>query len=99
MRELMPTFFELLQQEKEPAVRVVLGHFVFVYIHPYFDGNGRVGRFLMNVMLASGGYPWTIVPLAGRDDYMTALEFASVQGDIKPFAKFLNAAVGKRGGN
>ena len=44
VRELMPTFFELLQQEKEPAVRVVLGHFAFVYIHPYFDGNGRVGR-------------------------------------------------------
>ncbi len=43
VRELMPTFFELLQQEEEPAVRVVLGHFIFVWIHPYFDGNGRMG--------------------------------------------------------
>lgn len=89
VRELMPAFLELLQNEKEPAVRVVLGHFVFVYIHPYFDGNGRVGRFLMNVMLASGGYPWTVVPLERRGSYMSALESASVRGDIKPFAKFL----------
>ncbi|MGC1524395.1 MAG: Fic family protein [Steroidobacteraceae bacterium] len=94
VRELMPTFFELLQQEREPAVRVVLGHFVFVYIHPYFDGNGRLGRFLMNVMLASGGYPWTVIPLERRDDYMVVLESASVQGDIKPLSKFLAEIVG-----
>jgi hypothetical protein len=50
----------LLHQEDEASVRGVLGHFMFVYIHPYMDGNGRMGRFLMNLMLASGGYPWTI---------------------------------------
>jgi len=61
--ELIPTFFDLLQNEKEPAVRVVLGHYFFVYIHPYMDGNGRMGRFLMNTMLASGGYPWMVVPV------------------------------------
>ena len=70
-------------------MRVVLGHFVFVYIHPYVDGNGRMGRFLMNVMLASGGYPWTIVPLERRDDYLAALESASVKQDIAPFAAFI----------
>jgi hypothetical protein len=96
VRDLMPTFFELLEEEKEPAVRVVLGHFMFVYIHPYLDGNGRMGRFLMNVMFASGGYPWTVVPLERRDDYMAALESASVGGDIKPFAKLLGSLVGKK---
>jgi len=40
----MPSFFELLAEEQDPAVRVVLGHFVFVYMHPYMDGNGRMGR-------------------------------------------------------
>jgi Fic family protein len=89
----MPEFFELLQQEHEAAVRVVLGHFMFVYIHPYFDGNGRMGRFLMNVMMAAGGYPWTVVPLKRRNDYMAALESASVGGDIKPFARFLAGLV------
>ena len=89
VRELMPALFELLEQESEASVRVVLGHFMFVYIHPYMDGNGRMGRFLMNIMLASGGYPWTIVPLERRADYMAALEHASVDGDIGPFATFL----------
>jgi fido (protein-threonine AMPylation protein) len=89
VRDLMPTLFDLLTEEDNPAVRVVLGHFMFVYIHPYMDGNGRIGRFLMNVMLASGGYPWTIIPLEQRTAYMTALEAASVDGDIFPFTDFL----------
>lgn len=89
VHELMPAFFNLLQEEAQAPVRVVLGHFMFVYIHPYMDGNGRMGRFLMNLMLASGGYPWTIVPLERRSTYMSALERASVGGDIRPFAKFL----------
>ncbi len=89
VRDMMPTFFDLLSQEKNAAVRVVLGHFIFVYIHPYFDGNGRMGRFIMNLMMASGGYSWTIVPVERRDEYMQALETASVKQDIMPFAKFL----------
>jgi Fic family protein len=67
----------------------VLGHHLFVFIHPYFDGNGRIGRFLLNAMLASGGYPWTVVRVTRRDTYMEALEAASVGGDIKPFTRFL----------
>lgn len=93
VRDLMPALFELLQAEEDPAVRVVLGHFVFVYIHPYMDGNGRMGRFLMNLMLASGGYPWTVVPVQRRNDYMAALERASVGQDIVPFARLLGGLV------
>ncbi|WP_240543743.1 Fic family protein [Spirosoma foliorum] len=89
VRDVMPVFFELLQAETESAVRVVLGHFIFVYIHPYMDGNGRIGRFLMNTMLASGGYPWTIIPLSERSRYMHALEKASTEQDITDFAVFL----------
>ncbi len=33
----------------------MLGHFLFVYVHPCPDGNGRIGRFLMNVAPAAGG--------------------------------------------
>ena len=93
VRELMPQFFELLKAEAEPAVRVVLGHFVFVYIHPYTDGNGRMGRFLMNAMMAAGGYSWTIIPLDRRTEYMASLEAASVGQNIKPFAGFLATLV------
>ncbi len=93
VRDSMPSFFELLSEEREPQVRVVLGHFIFVYIHPYMDGNGRMGRFLMNAMLASGGYPWTVIPTPSRSEYMKSLEAASVDQDIEPFAEFLSGLV------
>lgn len=95
VRDAMPVLFDLLAKEKEASVRAVLGHFVFVFIHPYMDGNGRIGRFLMNVMIASGGYPWTIIPVEERDEYMRSLEAASVREDIEPFAKFLGYLVGE----
>lgn len=94
--DTMPVFFDLLRDETDPAVRVVLGHFVFVYIHPYMDGNGRMGRFLMNLMMAAGGYPWTVVPVAERPAYMAALERASVGEDIEPFTELLARLVGRR---
>ena len=89
VRDALPELFDLLKEEENAAVRSVLGHFIFVYIHPYMDGNGRMGRFLMNVMLASGGYPWTVIPVEQRNKYMEALEAVSVDQDIEPFAKFL----------
>ena len=98
VRDLMPAFFSLLKDEEEPAVKAVLGHFFFVYIHPYIDGNGRMGRFLMNAMLASGGYPWTVIPLETRNDYMATLEEASVRKNIEPFSRFLSGLVRKGGG-
>ncbi|WP_236979605.1 Fic family protein [Membranihabitans maritimus] len=89
LRDAMPELFQLLQKEPEASVRAVLGHFVFVFIHPYMDGNGRMARFLMNVMLASGGYPWTVIPVEERDTYMNSLEKASADQDISEFAKFI----------
>ena len=91
--DVMPVFFELLESESNAAVRVVLGHFIFVYIHPYFDGNGRIGRFLMNVMLASGGYPWAVVPVEKKEVYMDALEAASVNQNIIPLSRFIASLI------
>jgi fido (protein-threonine AMPylation protein) len=93
VRDAMPAFFQMLKEESEASVRIVLGHFIFVYIHPYMDGNGRIGRFLMNAMLASGGYPWTVIPLEQREQYMSALESASVEQNIAPFTDLLASLV------
>jgi fido (protein-threonine AMPylation protein) len=93
VRDAMPILFELLENENNPGVRAVLGHFIFVYIHPYMDGNGRMARFLMNLMLASGGYPWTVIPVEERKTYMNSLEKASVEGDIEPFTIFISDLV------
>lgn len=89
VRDAMPALFDLLEQESEPAVRAVLGHWLFGYIHPYPDGNGRMARFVMNAMLASGGYPWTVIRVEDRDAYLAALESASIDQDIAPFAQFV----------
>jgi hypothetical protein len=93
VRDCMPALMDLLEAEEHPVVRAVLGHFVFVFIHPYMDGNGRLSRFLMNNMLTTGGYPWTIVTIQSRSAYLAALEQASTYGDIKPFAELIYGLV------
>lgn len=93
VRDAMPAFFDLLKTEEDAWVKAVLGHFVFTYIHPYMDGNGRMARFLMNVMLASGGYRWTIIRQEIRDKYMSALESASVDGEIGDFARLISSLI------
>ena len=87
--DAMSALFDLLEEEQEPSVRAVLGHWLFGYIHPYPDGNGRMARFLMNAMLASGGYPWTVIRVEDRTKYLKALESASIDVDIKPIAAFI----------
>jgi Fic family protein len=82
-------FFDLLEKETEPSVRAVLGHWLFGYIHPYPDGNGRMARFLMNVMLASGGYPWTVIRVRDRAAYLSALDRGSIDMDIASFTAFV----------
>ncbi len=79
----------LLEEEESAGVRAVAGHWLFGYVHPYPDGNGRLARFLMNAMLASAGYPWTTVQVGDRKSYMSALDTASVEGDITPFAELI----------
>lgn len=85
----METLFTCLQEEAHPFVRAVLGHYIFVYIHPYMDGNGRIGRFLMNVMLSSGGYPWTVIQVKNREKYINSFEKINTEHAIEPFTKLI----------
>ena len=95
LRDAMPTFCELIGTEENAFVRAILGHFFFVYIHPYMDGNGRTARFIMNSMLVTSGLPWTVIPVERRSIYMAALEKASIEGDISDFAQFIFGLIKK----
>lgn len=89
VRDAMSALFDLLEKEPEPSVRAVLGHWLFGYIHPYPDGNGRMARFLMNAMLAGGGYPWTVIRVRDRVAYLAALDRASIDMKVGPFVDFI----------
>lgn len=89
LRDAMSALAELMESEEDAIVRAVLGHFFFVYIHPYMDGNGRTARFIMNAMLVTSGHPWRIITVEERQSYMAALEKASIHGDITDFAQII----------
>jgi Fic family protein len=89
LRDTMDTLFDCLEKEKNQGVQAVLAHFFIGFIHPYNDGNGRMARFMMNALLTSSGYPWTIIHVENRSSYLKALEKASIKGDIQDFAKFI----------
>ena len=87
--DAMEKLFDLVAAEPHAAARAVLAHHLFAFIHPYFDGNGRMARFLMNALLVTAGYPWTVVRVKCRAQYLEALEAASTGGRIELFAAFI----------
>ncbi len=91
--DAMDALFHCIKEEPSAAVRAVLGHYLFVFIHPYMDGNGRMARFLMNALFASGGYSWTIIENTKRDQYMDALRIADEERNLEPFAQFIYRAM------
>lgn len=92
--DCMEALKDLIVNEPNFAVKAVLGHFFLGYIHPFPDGNGRTSRFLMNFLFMLGGYYWTIIPVTKRNEYLNALESASIDGDVQPFAAFIKNAMG-----
>ncbi|MEW5954441.1 MAG: Fic family protein [Bacillota bacterium] len=70
--------------EAHPVEVAARAHYRFVAIHPFDDGNGRVGRLLMNLILMKRGYLPVIIKNESREDYYRALMKAD-DGDIKDF--------------
>jgi Fic family protein len=64
-------------------------HTAFERIHPFIDGNGRVGRLLMNFILHKNGYPMINIPNKIKRRYYSALEKAHLEGDLRPFIELL----------
>ncbi|WP_309547441.1 Fic family protein [Rhizobium rhizogenes] len=91
--DAMDALFESISEESDPRVKAILAPFLFTYIHPFPDGNGRTARFMMNALLAESGAPWTVIPVARRDEYMNALEQASQHENIVPLTNFVSELV------
>jgi Fic family protein len=64
------------REKKHPVELAALAHKELVFIHPFVDGNGRVGRLLMNLILLQEGFTITLIPPVVRPDYLRALEKA-----------------------
>jgi Fic family protein len=60
-----------------PLVKATIFHHRFVWIHPFFDGNGRTVRLLMNLFLMRQGYPPVIILKQDRHKYYDALNKAN----------------------
>lgn len=89
LMDCMTALKECINKEESFAVKAILGHLFFGYIHPFPDGNGRTARFLMNFLFIVGGYNWVVIKQETRDQYMDALEAASGNENILPFAEFI----------
>jgi Fic family protein len=83
----LPATIKALRKKYHPVVFSALAHKEFVFVHPFIDGNGRVSRLLMNLILLQEDYTIAIIPPDLRKDYIATLEKA--HENDKPFQEFI----------
>ena len=87
---------EEAQTEISIVIRMAIVHAQFETIHPFIDGNGRVGRLLLPLMLFAEGYP--PIYLAGflkenQQEYYDTLGAVQLRGEWVPWVRFLAEGV------
>lgn len=89
MEELMNWYNENLQNNETHAVLFATEfHYRFIRIHPFDDGNGRMARLLMNLILMQKGYPPAIIKSEDKEEYYNALQQADA-GQLEYFFNYL----------
>lgn len=75
-------------KEIHPVVLAAIFHHRFSEIHPFDDGNGRLSRLLMNLILMQNNFPPAIIKIKDRNNYYLALSQADA-GDAKKFIEYV----------
>jgi len=91
MRDLLNWLTE--NRKKHHVVELAaLLHHKMTNIHPFWDGNGRVSRLVMNILILEAGYPLAIVLKNDRKRYYRVLAEAD-KGSFKPICEFIAQSV------
>ena len=87
VKDEMEKLVQWYHQEKNlhAIEKAAIFHYRFVAIHPFDDGNGRMARLLMNLILMKNGYPPCIIQNAHRRKYLGTLEIVDTKMDYTPF--------------
>ncbi len=91
MKRLL-SWFSKNQKVLHPVELAALLHHKLVYIHPFFDGNGRTARLVMNVVLMRDGYPLAVILKNDRQRYYRSLQAAD-KGKYASIVRFIAQAV------
>lgn len=93
--ELMKELFRWLStpSQEHPIKLSSDAHYRLVTIHPFIDGNGRVARLLLNLILIQNGYPPALIKKEERKDYIDSLESAQLGGSLEKFYRLVTKAV------
>jgi Fic family protein len=87
------------EDSRRPLVKAALMHYQFETIHPFLDGNGRIGRLLIGLLLIEAGrLPSPLLYLSGylethRREYYDRLQAVREQGEIQEWLQFFLTAV------
>lgn len=84
--------YRYLDPLPEGLGRAIFAMFLISEVHPFADGNGRVGRVFMNAELSAAGQQRILVPLSYREDYLGGLRALSRSGDPRPLIRVLDFA-------
>ena len=89
MSDLLDWYRKAESQGQHPIVIAATFHYRFVRVHPFDDGNGRMARLLMNMILIRHGYTVAIVPIQERNRYIESLEQADKSEDLAEFIAYV----------